>query len=501
MKENVIICFHQISSLRDRCEDFMMSALCLENCLEVYSFADFQNLHRLKQHAESFFLIHFQKLIDFDEFLQIGSENLCRVISSDELNVSSEEVVYEAVLRWIKHDLSSRKDELSTLLFSLRLPLMDIDYIEDLILLEPLIQENQLCVELVEEVINSEKCLESSHTQFNLTPRLGMYYKKMLVFSGGSHEPTQKSFCCFDVEAKQNYVAIKHHPTFDFKNRIDLYKLILTETNDIYFLGGVSFDDYHYASAGAPAKSSVLIFNQSLQTWEERTPMIEPKCAFGACSYSNHLYVFGGYPKYPDHPPNKSVFAYDIDSDEWNEREDVPMSIAHQAVTVFQNKAFMFGGNDVNNDCLNTVFQYTFNCDQWTLLETRIPKEVAEASAITHQNKIYLLGGCNSVGNFLSVLIYEPEKNKWRYAQDFLDDRKFTSITKGNNCIYVCGGTKQYLTRSRQSRTKEIYDLFRYDIHTNQWSNRIRTLEHGSNYTCVFANVNTKYLKSSPNHV
>jgi len=505
-KENVqgLVCaadMMQILSLRNQCEQFMISALCLENCVEVYNFADFQNLDKLKMHAESFILNNFQDALDQDAFVNITIINLTQILGSDDLNVGNEETVYEAVMKWVKFDVDMRKSDLFSLLFCIRFPFMDSDYIEDIVCNEFLFLTDDLCREMIEEVKNLNVFDDNltTETQFNQRPRLGMYYKKMLVFSGGCvNSATERSFGCFDPENKESFHAIKHHPTFDYKFKIDHYKLIVTDRNDIFFLGGVSYDEYHYSSVGIPAKANVLIFNQSRRKWEECSSMLSPRCAFGVCYYSYRIYVFGGYAEYPDKPPQNTTFIYDIEADDWEEAShSMQISSAHQSVAVFKDKAYILGGKDTSDFYLNTIQILDLLLNTWSVLTLRLPQALAEATAVTHKDKIFLVGGCNAAGNNLSVLIFDPIKEKWKYGEEFPDDRKFTSVTKGDGSIFVCGGMRQFFSRSRQSRTTETKDLFKYDIANNSWSQEARLVEYGSSYCCAYANINTKYLKAS----
>ncbi|XP_005088937.1 kelch-like protein 12 [Aplysia californica] len=495
----------QITALRDQCELFMSSALCTENCVEVYNFADFQNLERLKCSAEAYLLENFQELYDKEAFLKMRLQNLSKIISSDDLNVSQEEVVLESVLRWMKYDLDQRKKDLILLLLSIRFPLMSFDYIENTVCTEPLISENPFCNQLVREAKNYKTAQTKAgdwqcQFQFSYKPRLGMCSKKMLIFSGGAHNAKDRAFCCFDPDTKLNFYSIKQHPSFDFKCKIDFYKLIVTDNSEIFFLGGIFYDDYHFEPTGAVARSTVLVYNQKASAWQECASMKAPKCAFGACYYSGRIFVFGGYSMYPGHTPTQDVTGYDVSSDEWSQRDDMPVEMAHQATTVFRDKAYIFGGVDAENMYLNTVLQYTFSNDQWTLVNVEMPRPQAEAVAITHDSKIFILGGCNSAGNILSVLIFDPETRRWVHGEDFPDDRKFTSVTKGDNCIFVCGGVRHFISRTgsfRRSKTVETKDLFRYDISRNKWSKETRFVEYGSNVACAFASINVKHLNVS----
>ena len=58
------------------------------------------------------------------EFVLMPLEDLAWLLGSDDLNVVSEEVVFNSVLDWIKYDLTDRKKHIARLLALVRLPLL-----------------------------------------------------------------------------------------------------------------------------------------------------------------------------------------------------------------------------------------------------------------------------------------------------------------------------------------------------------------------------------------
>lgn len=60
-----------------------------------------------------------------EEFLHLPLEELNSIILEDELNVKSEEAVWEAVLRWVNHEPDTRWESTVKLMGSIRLGLLD----------------------------------------------------------------------------------------------------------------------------------------------------------------------------------------------------------------------------------------------------------------------------------------------------------------------------------------------------------------------------------------
>ena len=66
-------------------------------------------------------------------------------MSQDELHVTSEEVVFEAVVRWVKHEREVREVEMPRLLTCVRLPLVTPQFLSDKVATEELVRSSHKC--------------------------------------------------------------------------------------------------------------------------------------------------------------------------------------------------------------------------------------------------------------------------------------------------------------------------------------------------------------------
>ena len=67
---------------------------------------------------------HFVEVMRNQEFLLLPPDDVSELLSSDDLNVPTEETIYHALVIWIKHDNANRKQHLAKLLAHIKLPLM-----------------------------------------------------------------------------------------------------------------------------------------------------------------------------------------------------------------------------------------------------------------------------------------------------------------------------------------------------------------------------------------
>lgn len=83
-------------------------------------------------------------------FWLVGFEELTDIIIHDELNVPSEESIFEACIRWIKYD-PSRTEKLPQVLSKVRLPLLTPQFLADRVATEELIRRSHQCRDLLDE--------------------------------------------------------------------------------------------------------------------------------------------------------------------------------------------------------------------------------------------------------------------------------------------------------------------------------------------------------------
>jgi predicted protein tyrosine phosphatase len=80
--------------------------------LGIRAFADTHSCRELLRIADRYTQQHFIDVKESEEFLFLPINQLIDIISNDELNMTSEEDVFNAVMQWISYDLQQRKQYL-----------------------------------------------------------------------------------------------------------------------------------------------------------------------------------------------------------------------------------------------------------------------------------------------------------------------------------------------------------------------------------------------------
>lgn len=104
----------------EACCTFLEHQLDPSNCIGIADFAQAHGCHELYKKARLFIYEKFALVCQNEEFMQLSPNQLVQVIKRDELNVRCESEVYDAVLRWVKHDSSRRLNRLEQLLSAVR---------------------------------------------------------------------------------------------------------------------------------------------------------------------------------------------------------------------------------------------------------------------------------------------------------------------------------------------------------------------------------------------
>jgi hypothetical protein len=131
-----------IKLVTDACVDFMLKHLDLDNCLEYWLSAKLCDNAKVKDEAIGLMGRHLEKISQLSQFLNLQSNTVIDIFMNDKLQVVSEVVVYEAAMAWIKYDPESREKELSSILQSIRLPLLPKRYLVNVVGKEDMIEEN-----------------------------------------------------------------------------------------------------------------------------------------------------------------------------------------------------------------------------------------------------------------------------------------------------------------------------------------------------------------------
>nr|MBE5725388.1 diablo [Cucujiformia]NVI72873.1 diablo [Cucujiformia] len=147
-------CLLQLTEIQDICCEFLKRQLDPSNCLGIRAFADTHSCRELLRIADKFTQHNFQEVMDSEEFLLLPVSQLVDIISSDELNVRTEEQVFNAAMLWVKYNVSERRQHLPQVLQHVRLPLLSPKFLVGTVGSDLLVRSDESCRDLVDEAKN-----------------------------------------------------------------------------------------------------------------------------------------------------------------------------------------------------------------------------------------------------------------------------------------------------------------------------------------------------------
>lgn len=219
---------------------------------------------------------------------------------------------------------------------------------------------------------------------------------------------------------------------------------------------------------------------------------------FGVAVYKNFLYVIGGF-DISKCVCIKRVSRFDPLSGIW--LEQTPLQTARQkfAVTVFEGKIFVIGGEGEDGMVLSSCEIYTPEVNTWQEGPPLISPR-SNLSSVIFQNEIYCAGGCYGGKCHKSFWVYEDKK--WRELDRDYPQRlphsldRFCFVSFGRNLYFIGGvsckiekpsGKYRFMTERRMhSYTTSVSAMSRTEHGTDivgemisPWGNQLPAMMYG----------------------
>lgn len=136
------------------------------------------------------------------EFLSLPSVHLARILRDDNVEVEYEEYVYEALKRWVVHDITARHSALPDLFASIRLNFVSRWYLIEVISNDELLAGSAECRQLIRSA--KDQLLAAGHTYdvpWQLPPsrRSTGLTSKLVYVATSDPDPSESPVLLFDV--------------------------------------------------------------------------------------------------------------------------------------------------------------------------------------------------------------------------------------------------------------------------------------------------------------
>ncbi|OZC06883.1 Kelch-like protein 20 family protein [Onchocerca flexuosa] len=436
-------CLLQLNEVQEICCEFLKKQLDPTNCLGIRAFADTHACRDLMRIADKFAHHNFQDVAKSEEFISLPASQLIDIISSEELNVRSEEVVFQAAMAWIRHDLPNRRQFLSKVLEHVRLPLCPAKFLVSVVSEDPLIKIDAQCRDLVDEAKNYLLLpLERPNMQGPRTrSRKPVRYGEVLYAVGG--------WCSGDAIASVERMD----------SRTGEWRCVAPMSKRRCGVGVAVLDNLLYAVGGHDGQSylnSVERYDPATNQWSsDIAPTSTCRTSVGVAVLGGLLYAIGGQ----DGVCCLNVVErYDAHRNEWSEVAPMSTRRLGVSVSVLNGCLYAVGGSDGQNP-LNSVERYDSRINKWIMVKSMNTRRKHLGTAV-HDGCLYAVGGRDNACELSSAEKYNPNTNEWINVVAMNNRRSGVGLAVVNDQLYAVGG----FDGTTYLKTVEVYDR-----ETNQW--------------------------------
>lgn len=456
-EENVqeILCmsdFLDISSLRNLCVKFLECQLDPLNCVGIKKIADTLSIPSLADKTKKMMLERFTEVSMQEEFLDLSKEELIEYLSSDDLVVPKEEVVIEAVLRWVKKNKTTEEKIPKDLLEHVRLPMLDPAYFLEKVKMDKIIQDSPECFPLFYEA-QMYHILGDTHNSIRMRPRRFMDLSEMIVVIGG---------CDKKGDLKLPYIDSYDPKTGQWAGLSGLPGYIRSEMatcalkNNIYISGG-HIDSRH-----------VWMLNVNVNSWVKVASLNTGRWRHGMVALKGQIYAIGGF---DGQSRLTTMERYSSFTNAWTTATPMLEAVSSAGVVTCMNKLYVIGGAVDDHQSTDKVQCYDPMDDKWTY-KSPAPFQKDCISAVELDGTIYVVGGLMS-----TIFKYQPESDVWSEVAALPGVLESCGVT-------VCGG-KINIMGGRDENGEGTVKTFVYDPRTNMVSEGQPLLRGISHHGCV----------------
>ncbi|XP_039104368.1 kelch-like protein 17 isoform X2 [Hyaena hyaena] len=494
----------QLNGVRDACCKFLLSQLDPSNCLGIRGFADTHSCGDLLKAAHRYVLQHFVDVAKTEEFMllplkqapsglhgpprpspDLRSEGphpqVLELVSSDSLNVPSEEDVYRAVLSWVKHDVDARRQHVPRLMKCVRLPLLSRDFLLGHVDAEGLVRHHPDCKDLLIEALKfhllpeQRGVLGTSRTRPRRCEGAGPV---LFAVGGGSLFAIHGDCEAYDTRTDRWHVVASMSTR---RARVG----VAAVGNRLYAVGGYD---------GTSDLATVESYDPVTNTWQPEVSMGTRRSCLGVAALHGLLYAAGGYdgasclnssshqprgwaptdtcpgsfrqPASGPCPPRRPACSsgirgaerYDPLTGTWTSIAAMSTRRRYVRVAMLDGNLYAVGGYDSSSH-LATVEKYEPQVNTWTPVASMLSRRSSAGVAVL-EGALYVAGGNDGTSCLNSVERYSPKAGAWESVAPMNIRRSTHDLVAMDGWLYAVGGN---------DGSSSLNSIEKYNPRTNKW--------------------------------
>ena len=427
---------------------FLKGKLTVENCVFNYYYADKYHCEDMKRACRTEIHSNFTAVMETEDFLNLDIKQVLEWVSSDDVTVSSEEEVFEGIVKWVSYNRSDRESFLLDLLCHIRLRSIPHDFLLKKLVKEELITRNNDCLNYL--LGSMESIFIATDESLSKAPRNCLKVQVEGIFLCGGRKAL-----CYLPQVNMWYKMA--NMTFEHQN----HALLLDQQRVCIFSKQNPHIQCHLVECYVPSTNLWYSFQSGFEYNEKF-------CSVSAVSGYSFLNAL----TYAEHTPY--MYTYDINTNYWKMLEKTPIRRLGVCAISQGHHIYIIGGTNSSDriPAGNTKVE-RFNPRNESVEEVAPLNEARhDAFGAVMNDKIYVAGGIQMIEQRCRLLntceVYDPSTNEWHLMADLCVPRHSASMVCFKEALYVIGGLKN---TNNQVVTREL-SVEMFDFETSEWKKK-----------------------------
>ncbi|XP_029019253.1 kelch-like protein 22 isoform X2 [Betta splendens] len=396
----------QIENIINFCCEFLFSWLDESNILEVHRLAELYGLRQLNARVHSYILRNIQSLSRTEAYRQLPQDEVFRALSSDKLQVNSENEVYEAALHYHYSPEQVETDQVC-------------------------LQQSLKMLEAVRFCLIDKQVLERLHGRLSKCP-----LKDSVSAALRYHE-------------QEIWQPVLQSP--------------LTQPRSTFhcILG---FGGMFNSSSLTEGENLFQVFHPSWGEWRTLGPAHANRLSNqGVAVLNNFVYLIGGDKNTSGFRAESRCWRYDPRHNTWCSIQPLQQQHADHCVCVLGGYIYAIGGRDYSSE-LDTVERYTPHTNKWEFVSP-LKREVYAHAGAAVDGKMYITCGRRGMAYLRETYCFDPAANHWTPCAEGPTERAWHGTAAVNGRVYVFGGSND-----ERGYRRDVLKVACFDPAVNSWS-------------------------------
>ncbi|XP_060804819.1 kelch-like protein 3 [Amyelois transitella] len=416
----------QVAGVRAASCAFLSAALAPDNALGIRAFAELHACAALAAAARAYVDAHALQVMESEEFLALTPDVLADMLDSDRITVPSEEVILDAVIRWMQHDPDERRESLGALLEHVRLPLLPQDALVARAAAEPLASAPLKVKDLIIEALSfhlmrPERRAACAAACARARPRRPPRAPRALLVVGGQAPKAVREVELCPLEGEGGFRAASELPSR--RCRAGLAAV----AGKVYAVGGFN---------GTLRVRSVDVYDISRDAWSAGPPLAARRSTLGVAAIGDTIYAVGGF---DGATGLSSAEALAPGAAAWRPIAGMSSRRSSVGVGVLGGRLYAVGGYDgASRQCLHSVERYDPDTDTWEPVADMSARRSGAGVGVV-AGALYAVGGHDGPAVRRSVERFRPGEG-WSPAPPMCTARRNAAVVAHAGKLYVVGG-------------------------------------------------------------